>query len=131
MQSADITTYDTNLITLLGTAKTAENTSSILSQIATLETNRNTVIAQQNGTEETNYDIHLIQNEAYNTVIRFGSISCCYYNYADKIRNAPDEDKPTHIQAQQALRETLKNEIDNNIYSHYFKCLVRFVKDNF
>lgn len=130
MQQTSIDTYNTSLISLLGINKVADNTSAIQTQIDAIATNRTNVIEEQNATESNNYTIQLIQDETYNSIVRFGSLARCYYDYSNKIANAADIDKPTHIASQQALRNTLNTELANNSFGCYLKCLLKFISEN-
>lgn len=134
MQSADITTYATNLTALMNTAATQPNIASIQSQITTIEANIQTVLNEQSNsaitstTDIQDYTLSLIRNPSYNKSLFFATLSQCYFDYDNQIRNTSDPvAQQALIASKQAFKDTLMGTIQSDPFGTYMLALIKFI----
>lgn len=130
MQQQTIDSYETNLMNLMNITPSVANLSTVQTLATNLDTFRNLAISQQNETEQQNFLIMMLQSNILNCILKSGKLIECYNNYDDAIANEPDiEAKSALIEAKQALKESLKTQMDACPFFKHIKNISQFVNN--
>ena len=128
MQQLDIDKYESDLVAFLNVDVTNTSVATIQTKITEIETDRQTVLAQQNTSEIRDNVISILRNEDYNKILLYGVYCKSYYEYNNKIANEPDVDlKTILIEEKQALQNTICGLIGNDDYLTNLFYLIKFM----
>jgi len=129
MQQIDIDKYESDLVAFLNINVSNTPVSTIQTKITEIETDRETVLAQQNASEIRDNVISILRNEDYNKILLYGVYCKSYYEYNNKIANEPDiELKSVLIEEKQDLRNTISLGIQNDDYLLNLFYLIKFME---
>lgn len=130
MQQLDIDKYETDLINFLNIDTTLTSVATIQAKITEIETDRTTVLSQQNTSEARENVISVLRNEDYNKILLWGTYCKSYYEYDNKIANEQDDDlKILLIEEKQALRNAICGSIGNDDYLTNLFYLIKFMNN--
>lgn len=128
MQQIDIDKYESDLINFLAIDTSITSATTIQTKINEIETDRQTVLSQQNTSEARENVVSVLRNEDYNKILLWGTYCKSYYEYNNKIADEPDVDlKNTLIEEKQALQNTICGSIQNDDYLLNLAYLIKFM----
>jgi len=129
MQQLDIDKYESDLVAFLNVDVSNTPVSTIQTKITEIQTDRETVLAQQNTSEIRDNVISILRNEDYNKILLYGVYCKSYYEYNNKIANEPDDElKQALIQEKQDLKNTICGAVQNDDYLLNLFYLIKFME---